>query len=286
MCLSWLFFLRPTCNNTPGHHTDNLFESIFDGYPKDSRFIARYIQAGCIGWMANAGQGFSTHVYDEKKDGVTNPTPVAGNKGMKSGYADDDGGYARLKGGIYYQKAAPLRTPVLLAKLAELGAPLKPVAREKAKEKVKAESKTKSVEKPLSFVLADPGALVTWDGILQARMRDELKDKKSLRFTSSAMKSPVTVMGMSTTGDLDASLTGMGSITMAWKTLDPRDKASIAMGLRKDFDPQDNALCAFYFRLIGDEPKATAALDKAGAAGDPVKAAFRLPVVEKEKTAT
>ena len=260
-----------TCDNTPGHHTDNLFESIFDGYPKESRFIAKYIQAGCIGWMANAGQGFSPHVSDAKKDGITNPTPISGNKGLKSEYADDDGGYARLKGGIYYQKPAPLRTPGLLAKLAELGAPVKPLAKEKPK------SEPKPVEKPIAYILADPGVLVTWDGTLQARMRDELKSKKSLGFTSSAMKSPVLVSGLSATGDLDTSMPGMGSIVMAWKTLDPRDKASIAVSMRKDFDPQDNALCAFYLRLIGDEFKATAALDKAGAAGDAVKAAFRLP---------
>lgn len=55
--------------------------------------------------MFNPGQGFSTHVDDSAGDGITNPAAVAGSQGLTSIYADDDGGYTRLRGQAYY--AAP-----------------------------------------------------------------------------------------------------------------------------------------------------------------------------------
>jgi hypothetical protein len=93
-----------TCNQSDGHYCDNLIQTLLEGYPNNN-FILRYARAGCLGWVFNAGQGFSTHAYDAKGDGVTNPAKIADNLGYTSIYADDDGGYARLRGGAYY--AAP-----------------------------------------------------------------------------------------------------------------------------------------------------------------------------------
>lgn len=55
--------------------------------------------------MFNPGQGFSTHVDDTANDGITNPAVISGSQGLTSTYADDDGGYTRLRGQAYY--AAP-----------------------------------------------------------------------------------------------------------------------------------------------------------------------------------
>ena len=44
---------------------------------------------------------------DSRKDGVTNPTPVEGNRGEQSTWPDDDGGYLRMRAGPRY------RSPVL-----------------------------------------------------------------------------------------------------------------------------------------------------------------------------
>jgi hypothetical protein len=85
-----------TCNQTDGHYCDNLMQTLLEGYPPND-MISRYAQAGCVGWVFNAGQGFSTHAYDAKGDGVTNPATIANNQGNTSTYADDDGGYARLR---------------------------------------------------------------------------------------------------------------------------------------------------------------------------------------------
>jgi hypothetical protein len=98
-----------SCNQTDGHYCDNLIEHLLDTYPADSSFMDAYIAAGCVGWVFNAGQSFQTHVSDVKADGITNPAPITGNAGATSTYADDDGGYARLRGAAYY--AAPKTIP-------------------------------------------------------------------------------------------------------------------------------------------------------------------------------
>jgi hypothetical protein len=97
-----------TCNNTPGHYCDNLVEMLLEDYPKNPT-IGRYVRAGCVGWMLQGGQPESTRVYDHRKDGITNPPPIPGNAGHKSEYADDDGGYMRLRGGAYYKKPFPIQ---------------------------------------------------------------------------------------------------------------------------------------------------------------------------------
>ncbi len=96
-----------TCDNTPGHYCDNLAQLLLEDYPQNPT-ISRYVKAGCVGWMFHGGQEASTRVYDYKKDGITNPPPIAGNLGHKSEYPDDDGGYLRLRGGNYYRKPFPI----------------------------------------------------------------------------------------------------------------------------------------------------------------------------------
>ncbi len=97
-----------TCNNSDGHMGDNLVQMLLEDYPQNPT-IARYVRAGCAGWMLQGGQGPSTRVYDAKRDGITNPPAIPGNLGKKSEYADDDGGYMRLRGAAYYKKPFPIR---------------------------------------------------------------------------------------------------------------------------------------------------------------------------------
>ena len=96
-----------TCNNTPGHECDNLAQTLLEDYPKNP-MIARYVKAGCIGWLFQGGQGDSTNAWDAKKDGITNPAAIPGNLGKKSEYPDDDGGYIRLRVGEYYKNPYPI----------------------------------------------------------------------------------------------------------------------------------------------------------------------------------
>lgn len=98
-----------TCNNTAWHFMDNRAEYWLENYPSNAR-IAEWAEAGFIGLMFGGGTTDCTVHRDNAKDGVTNPPPVAGNKGEQSTFPDDDGGYLRLRAGKYYQNG-PLRFP-------------------------------------------------------------------------------------------------------------------------------------------------------------------------------
>jgi hypothetical protein len=95
------------CNNTPWHFMDNRAEYWLEKYPSN-RHVAEWADAGFIGLLFGGGTIECTVHKDSAKDGVTNPPPVAGNKGEKSEFPDDDGGYLRLRAGAYYQ-SGPLK---------------------------------------------------------------------------------------------------------------------------------------------------------------------------------
>jgi hypothetical protein len=101
--------IMAACNNTPGHYMDNRPQHWLEGYPANAR-IAEWAACGYIALLFGGGTAKCTSVQDAEKDGVTNPPPIAGNKGEKSVFPDDDGGYLRLRGGRYYQAG-----PVMLS---------------------------------------------------------------------------------------------------------------------------------------------------------------------------
>jgi hypothetical protein len=88
---------------------DNRAEYWLENYP-ENRHIAEWAAAGFVGLLFGGGTVECTVHKDSAKDGVTNPTPVKGNRGETSTYADDDGGYLRLRAGNYYKKG-PLPLP-------------------------------------------------------------------------------------------------------------------------------------------------------------------------------
>ncbi len=92
-----------TCNNTPWHYMDNRAEYWLEKYPENRR-IAEWAAAGFVGLLFGGGTIECTVHKDNAKDGVTNPTPIPGNRGETSTFADDDGGYLRLRAGNYYKK--------------------------------------------------------------------------------------------------------------------------------------------------------------------------------------
>ena len=102
--------IMATCNNTDGHYMDNRVEYFLEDYPAN-KHIAEWAAAGYIGLLWGGGAGGCTDCRDGKKDGITNPTPVKNNKGDKATFADDDGGYLRIRAANYYAKK-PLPLPV------------------------------------------------------------------------------------------------------------------------------------------------------------------------------
>ncbi len=100
-----------TCNNTPGHYTHNSAQLLLENYPVNKR-LQHFADAGGIAVVFSAGQGTSTRTWDDRDDGVTNPTPIAGNEGNTSIYPDDEGGYIRLRVSEYYKDPIILNTPI------------------------------------------------------------------------------------------------------------------------------------------------------------------------------
>jgi hypothetical protein len=97
------------CNNTPWHYMDNRAEYWLEKYP-ENRHLADWAAAGFVALLFGGGTVECTVHKDSAKDGVTNPPAIAGNKGETSTFADDDGGYLRLRAGAYYKKG-PLPLP-------------------------------------------------------------------------------------------------------------------------------------------------------------------------------
>ncbi len=95
--------IMATCNNTDGHYMDNRAEYFLENYPAN-KHLEEWAAQGFIGYLFGGGAGGCTDVRDGRKDGITNPTPVRGNKGEQSTVADDDGGYLRSRGINYYTK--------------------------------------------------------------------------------------------------------------------------------------------------------------------------------------
>lgn len=96
-----------TCDNTPWHYMDNRVEHWLGTDPSNGR-LSEWAEAGFIALLFGGGSVGCTVHRDNAKDGVTNPPPVAGNRGEQSQFPDDDGGYLRLRAGEYYRRG-PLK---------------------------------------------------------------------------------------------------------------------------------------------------------------------------------
>jgi len=142
---------------------DNRAEYFLEGYPAN-RHIAEWAAQGYVGLLFGGGAGGCTDVRDSKKDGVTNPPRVPGNKGERSQFADDDGGYLRLRAANYYaKKPVPLRgraasptakTPAGKGPAAKTPATPPSAARKKMQQVLGAMTEADFTDTPLREVLA------------------------------------------------------------------------------------------------------------------------------------
>jgi hypothetical protein len=240
-----------TCNNSTGHYCDNLAQFILEGYPKNDG-IARYVAAGCCGWMFNSGQG-GTQVYDAAKDGITNPSPLAGTAGKKSTFPDDDGGFMRVFGGKYYAKPYPI-----------LGKRRKP--------EVSADVAAAPAPKP-QLLAADAATMGTFCDRLRARLREELAGRRHPKFTSSRLHAQVT---LEETSDNGVSLMMDGSrIDLPWSGLDKEDLVQLAVSQVRQNHPDDHALAAFFLFLVGRNSEAEDHLSQAIGFDDEVRRSLR-----------
>jgi hypothetical protein len=86
-------------NNSWGHYQDNHVQN----WVGDRQHLLDYVDAGVMAIMYGAGAYGMSMYTDEMGDGITNPAPINGNN-LVAQYADDDGGYLRLKAAQYYQE--------------------------------------------------------------------------------------------------------------------------------------------------------------------------------------
>jgi len=93
------------CDNTLNHYQDTRPEWLLDNANKAN--IARYRDAGVIGFLFGGGSSATTCACDAAGDGVTNPNPINGNT-LTSLSSDDDGGYFMQKASIYNQSPLSL----------------------------------------------------------------------------------------------------------------------------------------------------------------------------------
>jgi len=242
-----------SCNNTPGHYCDNLAQTIFEDYPKNS-MISRYVAAGCIGWMFNAGQGDSTHCWDERKDGITNPAAITGSAGQKSEFADDDGGYMRLRGGAYYKNPFPImgkasKSP-LAASNAEGGSGTPAVL---------------AVPKPPPSV--DAKLLEAWEARLKTRIATVCKaGSMSAYLRPMGPKGPEDKCAVSAIEGDNLTITLQGNkLPLAWKQLSLRDKINLAKGALSKTDAESLLIAAVFLLADGRAEEAEQCFSEAAA---------------------
>jgi hypothetical protein len=251
-----------TCNNTPGHYCDNLAQMLLEDYPKNPT-ISRYIKSGCIGWVFLGGQDPSTRVYDYKKDGITNPPAIPGNLGNKSEYADDDGGYLRLRGGAYYRKPAPI--------LGKAAAGAKPPPAEPA-------ATAPTPAKQTIAGPATPTAIAAWDAKLRAAVAEDIKGGRKIRFQLKVVGQPAEPTAIDDDGVLSVR-SDVGNFPCRWVDLTLQDRRNLAVARIRDAKPSaDLCLAAFYQFACGDEAAAHALLKGVSAAEvEEVTGSFKAP---------
>ena len=235
-----------TCNNTPNHYCDNLAQMLLEDYPKNPT-ISRYIKAGCVGWIFLGGQDPDTRVYDFKNDGITNPPAIPGNLGHKSEYADDDGGYLRLRGAAYYRKPAPILAKGA-AKTTEAPTP------------AAAPAPTKSTPS------VSPAAVAAWDAKLRAAVAEDLKSGRKPRFHLKVVGQPAEATAIDAEGVLTFR-SDVGNFPCRWVDLTLQDKRNLAVARIRESKPaSDLCLAAFYHLACGDDAAAQALLKAVSAA--------------------
>ena len=247
-----------TCNQTPGHYADTLAQALLEDYPKND-MIARYVDVGCFGWVFSRGQDGSTSVYDRRKDGITNPEPIPGNLGHVSEFADDDGGYMRLRAGAYYKQPYPIKAsaPIPSAVSEERAAKAKAMEQKKAqreaRRKEREEARVAEQVKAAAWAEANAESYEVWLGRLRDAARKATKNKRPPRFKLEKMRVEVEIHEI-TSDKVTLRIPSMGS-NMSYplfEKLTNTEGLSIAKSVCRGKTSMDYATIAFFARRAGD----------------------------------
>jgi hypothetical protein len=274
---------------------------LLENYPKNPT-IARYVQAGCAGFVFQGGQGFSTACWDAKKDGITNPSPASGNLGKTSEFADDDGGYIRLRVSSYYKQPYPIlgkavagsggsSSSLLYGKpkkaaesasgseasdtgsandtLTSAHAGATPAAPADA---ANAASAAKVPAKPAAPAQAAP----EWMERLKTRLKEELAAGRAPRFALKSLRATITIKSIDAKDSMQVALAQGGALSVAWSQLQPADCANLMLAMLKEGTAPDHALAAYFLFIEGRTKPAEENLARAGDDAQKVRGALGL----------
>jgi hypothetical protein len=243
-----------SCNNTEGHYMDNRPEYFLENYPTNTH-LAEFKASGYIGLLFGGGAGGCTSVRDTMKDGVTNPEAVKDNKGEKAAFADDDGGYMRLRGGEYYKKG-PL--PLLEAARTNTGSTAKATA-----------VTTPPVAPPAPKI--DEKLVAEWQHHLTERINRFAKDGKPIvAMVRIGEKLERHKLQGADEKELRVDVNG-NVMPLRWNWVTVPDRLSLVKSFASDEDAESQLLLAVFLLHAGqnapaEEAMAKAALIDAGAA--------------------
>ncbi len=123
-------------------------------------------------------------------------------------------------------------------------------------------------------VRASPEALAEWDGRLRARAAEALRAGREVRFRFSAVPDRAAVLAALDDKGGMRIRSGDGEIAASWTVLSLEDKRHLSAGLLEGGGAEDYAAAAFFHLAAGRREEGRRFLDRAGAAGEAVRAAF------------
>lgn len=259
-----------TCDGSDGHGMDNVTQLLLDDHPAN-RVAQRMAAAGCCMWIFSLG-GDGANADDARKDGITNPTPHAGSKGLQSRYPDDDGGYLRLKAADYFKDPVPILAKPGKAK-GRSRAAAQPVAAQPAA--ATDDAKPAAEAKPVTVVAVaapDKKALAAFNARLVARVIASTRAGRGPSFRFTAMRSDAVV---ESADEQELTLRiGQTAMGINWSMAGPEDLLGMAVDLARRGDEEDHAQAAFRLLVAGRTDDAQAELAQAGTAAAAVTAAF------------
>lgn len=219
--------IMASCDNTEGHFMDNRPEYFLDDYPKNTH-IAEWAKVGYIGLLFGGGAGGCTSVHDVRKDGITNPEPISGNKGEKAIYPDDDGGFLRVRGGNYYTKGPyPLKGPAPKQPETAASTPVAP----------------KTPPPPAAKPKLPETTLAEWQAKLIARVNERVKSGSKPQIFLKLF-GPGESYGVGGANDAELTILVQGNpMPVKWDKIGPAERAGLAKSMVVDDNP-DSLLLA------------------------------------------
>jgi hypothetical protein len=230
--------IMATCDNTDGHYMDNRPEYFLENYP-ENKHIAEWADAGYVGLLFGGGAGGCTDCRDVRKDGVTNPTPITGNKGEKAQYPDDDGGFMRTRGINYYKKGAYV-----------FGAPPAPVAPAVQPVTTTVASAAPKVDVPKP----DEKQIAEWQPKFIAKINDRVKAGKKLQvYLPLGRERQWFTLAGADEKNLRVSMDG-NELNFTWKDFPVSERGKLCKAMVDGDGDVDGLLLTAFFLTLSSDP--------------------------------